>query len=194
MSLRPSLCHSCFDQNRIYTFVEPFLSAKLTKEDLAKLWGDAAVVLGQVRKKNCRCSYRVTTLEADHLVKHGLASYLITDWRFNEEKKVFFPAPNPNLVWGGKQAEESGLVRSSLAQKTPRVMTIEKANMERAYLDEREDEVARIEIWGEMAREVVRKLTKTYWPEVFDPFKGCPVLSVPVGWDQRTCPGVTHGN
>lgn len=189
MSLRPSLCHSCFDQNRIMVFVQPFLSAQLTKDELVKLWHDAAAVLGQVRKKNCRCSYRVTTLEADHLVQHGLASYLITDWRYNEEKHVFFPAPNPNLVWGGKQAEELGLVRSSLAQKTPRVMTIEKANLERAYLDERQDEIDRIEIWGEMAREVIHKLTSTYWPEPFDPFKGYPVISVPVDWDPRTCPG-----
>lgn len=192
MSLRPSLVHSCFDQNRIYTWVEPFLSVKITKLELVKLWSDAATVLGQVRPKNCRCSYRVTTLEADHLVKHGIASYLVTDWRYNEEKKVFFPAPNPNLVWGGAQAEELGLVRSSLAQKTPRVMTIEKANIERAYLDNRQDEIDRIEIWGQMAKGVLAAITVNYWPELHDPFKGCPVISVPYGWDARTCPGITR--
>lgn len=189
MSLRPSIVHSCHDQNRIYTFVEPFLSAQITKDELVKLWHDAAEVLGQVRKKNCRCSYRVTTLEADHLVKHGLASYLITDWRYNEEKHVYFPAPNPNLVWGGKQAEELGLVRSSLAQKTPRVMTLEKANLERAFVDGNQDEIDRIQLYGELCQQVIDDLTVTYWPEIKDPFKGYPVLTVPPGWDQRTCVG-----
>jgi hypothetical protein len=94
-----------------------------------------------------------------------------------------------NLVWGGKQAEDLGLVRSSLAQKTPRVMTIEKANIQRAYIDKNEEEIKRIEIWGELARELIGELTSTYWPEPFDPFKECPVLSVPPGWDMRTCIG-----
>lgn len=186
MSLRPSLCHSCFDQNRIMVFVEPFLSAKLTKEDLVKLWSDAAQVLGQVRKKNCRCSYRVTTLEADHLVKHGLASYLVTDWRYNEEKHVFFPAPNPNLVWGGRQAEELGLVRSSLAQKTPRVQTIEKAHIERSVIDHKQEDIDRIEEWGKMQKQLWSEMTTFYWPEPRDPFKGrCVFVSFP-GADQRT--------
>jgi hypothetical protein len=195
VSLRPCLIHSCVDQNKVFMFVEPFLPTVPTKADLVKLWNDAAKALGCVRPKNCRCSYRVTTAEADHLIKHGLASPLITDWRYNEEKKVFFPAPNLNLVWGGKQAEELGLVRSSLAMKTPRVMTIEKANLERAYTgtaaepNGSKDEQERIEIWGEMAREVIHKLTKIYWPEPFDPFKGCPVLSIAPGWNQRTCIG-----
>ena len=189
MNFRPSLCHQCFDQNRVYTFVEPFLSAQITKADLVKLWNDAAKVLGQVRPKTCRCSYRVSTAEADHLVQHGLASYLITEWRYNEDKKVFFPAPNPNLVWGGKQAEELGLVRSSLAQKTPRVQTIEKAHIERGIVDGNQEDLDRIEEWGRLQKKVWDILTVTYWPEPFDPFRGCPVLSVPPGWDQRTCIG-----
>lgn len=152
MSLRPVLLHSCFDQNRIMAFMEPFLYANVTKEQLAEMWGEAAQQLGEVRNKNCRCSYRVTTEEAEKLVENGLASYLVIEWRYNAEKKVFFPAPNPNLVWGGKQAEDLGLVKSAYAGKTPRVMTIEKANMERAYLDENQDEIERIEEWGRLQR------------------------------------------
>lgn len=190
MSLRVSLCHSCFDQNKVSTFIAPWLSdSHLSKEDFNSLWKQAAESLGEVRKVNCRCSYRITSAEAEILVKHGIADYLITEWRFNEEKKKFFPAPNPNLVWGGKQAEDLGLVRSSKAMKTPRVMTIEKANLQRAYLDGNQDEIDRIEVWGELAREVIFDLTATYWPEPFDPFKGQPVLGIPPGWNQRSSIG-----
>jgi hypothetical protein len=185
MSLRPALCHACFDQNKIYQFMEPFLSADITKADLMELWEQAATHLGETRPKNCRCSYRVTVAEADLLVKNGIADYLITDWRYNEEKKTFFPAPNLNLVWGGKQAEDLGLIKASYAAKTPRVMTIEKANIERAYLDERKDEQERIEAWGELAHEVIADLTTEYWPEIDDPFRGRAVLPL-IGFDQRT--------
>lgn len=189
MSLRPALTHQCFDQNRIWQFMEPFLHADVSKKQFVAMWAEAAKQLGEIRPEKCRCSYRVTTVEAEALVKNGIADYLITDWRYNEEKKVFFPIEGPNLVWGGKQAENLGLVRSSLAAKTPRVMTIEKANLERAYVDGRQDEIDRIEIWGELARGVLESLTTEYVGEIFDPFKGCPVLSVPYGWDMRTCPG-----
>lgn len=186
MSIRPNLIHSCFDQNRILAYVDQWISdSHLTKEDFTKLWKDAAKVLGEVRKPNCRCSYRVTTDEAEILVKHGIADYLITEWRFNEEKKRFFPAPNPNLVWGGKQAEDLGLVRSSKAQKTPRVQTVEKAHIERAYVDEKEEDATRIEVWGELARGVIRDLTVVV-EHIHDPFEGKPVISVPFGWDPRT--------
>ena len=187
MSLRPNLIHSCFDQNRILAYVDQWMTdGHLTKEEFTKLWKDAAKVLGETRKPNCRCSYRVTTEEAEILVKHGIADYLITEWRFNEEKKRFFPAPNPNLVWGGKQAEDLGLVRSSKAQKTPRVMTIEKANIERAYLDDNEEEQIRIKEWLKSAQKVVDTLTTEYTGELLDPTEGKPVISVPFGWDPRT--------
>ena len=200
MSIRPSIVHQCFDQNKILAWVQPWIEdGKLTKDDFNKLWKDAAKVLKEVRKLNCRCSYRVTTDEAEILVKHGIADYLITEWRFNEEKKRFFPAPNVNLVWGGKQAEDLGLVRGSKALMTPRVMTIEKANLERGYLvfsgDSRKKkaigaaERERIEVWGELARGVITDLTTEYEGEIHDPTEGKPVISIPFGWDPRTCPG-----
>jgi hypothetical protein len=185
MSLRVSRVHACFDQSRVFAFMEPFLSADITKEQLTQLWDQAATQLGETRPKNCRCSYRVTADEAEKLVKNGIADYLIIDWRYNAEKKVFFPAPNLNLVWGGKQAEELGLVKSSYAAKTPRVMTIEKANIERAYLDGREDEIARIEAWGELQRDVWASITVSY-PDLWEcPFRGRAVLPL-IGFDQRT--------
>jgi len=196
MSLRPTLLHSCFDQNKVFQFMEPFFSASISKADLMELWEQAATQLGETRPKNCRCSYRVSTADAEKLVKNGIADYLITDWRYNEEKKTFFPAPNNNLVWGGKQAEELGLVKSSYAAKTPRVMTIERANLERAYCSGnsvREQKVAqderdRIEAWGELQREVWSKIT-TIYPDLWEcPFRGQPVLSL-IGFDQRSAKG-----
>lgn len=189
MSLRPALVHSCFDQLRIMAFMEPFLYAPVSKTQFQDMWAEAAKQLGEVRPEKCRCSYRVTMAEAEHLAKNGIANYIIVGWRYNEDKKVFFPIEGPNLVWGGKQAEDLGLVRSALAAKTPRVMTIEKANIERAYVDELQDEIERIEVWGELSRQVITNLTSHYEHEPHDPFKGCPVISIPFGWDPRTCPG-----
>lgn len=188
MSLRPSLVHSCHDQQKVFSFMQPFLSADITKKDLMELWDQAAAQLGEVRPKNCRCSYRVTVADAEKLIKNGIADYLITDWRYNEEKKTFFPAPNLNLVWGGKQAEELGLVKSSYAAKTPRVMTIEKANMERAYLDKHQDEIDRIEVWGQLQREVWASITNVYPDFWEDPFIGRAVLPL-IGFDQRSQKG-----
>jgi len=189
MSLRPCFAIRVSTKTASWFFVEPFLSAKLTKEELVKLWHDASVVLGQVRKK-------IVVLvpgyhsRSDHLVKHGLAATWLRTGATRREACVL-PCAEPELVWGGRQAEELGLVRSSLAQKTPRVQTIEKAHIERAVVDGKQDDIDRIEVWGQMQREVWSGLTKTYWPVLRDPFKGCPVISIPVGWDPRTCPGKT---
>lgn len=194
MSLRTALCHQCFDQNRLYAFMADFLNADvavpaLTLQDFTEMWHQAAKSLGEVRPERCRCSFRVTKEEAEALIANGIAQPLITEWRFNAEKRVFFPAPNPNLVWGGKQAEDLGLVRAAFAAKTPRVQTIEKAHIERAYIDGKQEDVERIEEWGRLARQVLELVTVEYVGEPRDPFKGCPVLSIPPGFDQRTCPG-----
>jgi hypothetical protein len=180
--------------------MEPFLFADVSKKQFTAMWQEAAKQLGEMRPAKCRCSYRVTSAEAEHLVKNGIANWLITDWRYNEDRKVFFPVEGPNLVWGGKQAEDLGLVRSSLAAKTPRVQTIEKAHIERAFVgtaahpEGDPEEQARINLWGELSRQVIQELTTPYWPEVFDPFRFCPVISVAPGWDQRACPGKTVAN
>jgi len=172
----------------VFSFVEPFLHADIEKVQLMEIWEEAAVQLGETRPRNCRCSYRVTVADAEKLVKNGIADYLITDWRYNEEKKTFFPAPNSNLVWGGKQAEDLGLVKSSYAQKTPRVQTIEKAHMERAYLDGKKEDLERIEVWGQLQREVWASITVSY-PDFWEcPFKGRTVLPL-IGFDQRTAAG-----
>lgn len=197
MSIRPNLVHSCFDQNKILQFVEPFLYAEIGRAQFLEIWKEAARQLGEIRPEKCRCNYRVSSEDAEILVKNGIADYLITEWRYNEEKKKFFPAPNPNLVWGGKQAEDLGLIKASYAAKTPRVMTIEKANIERslAWRDDTPkakriaaEEQARIEAWGDLQYEVWAKMTVNY-PDGWEcPFRGRAVLPM-IGGDQRTCPG-----
>jgi hypothetical protein len=169
-------------------WVEPFRFAPVSKVQFLEIWDEAAKQLGQTRPKKCRCSYRVSAEDAKALVEKSIAAWIVVDWRFNEDKKYFFPIEGANLVWGGKQAEDMGLVRSSLAQKTPRVMTLEKANLERAYVDERKDEQERIEIWGEMQRKVWADITNSNW-DGYDPFKGRSVLQLN-STDQRSAKGV----
>jgi len=69
--------------------VEPFLSAKLTKEELVKLCTTLGGARTSSQKKIVGARTGLPLSKADHLVKHGLASYLVTDWRYNEEKHVF---------------------------------------------------------------------------------------------------------
>ena len=162
--IRPSLIHHCFDQ-----------------------------AAGDPRPAKCRCRYRVTTEQAKKLVEEGLASYLIVDWK-KDSAGASIPVTSWNLVWGSKHEdkdEELEAVRSAFALKTPRVQTIEKAHMERAYIGTKEFpkgsplEQARINEWGRLAQEVIAGLTKTYWPKLHDPFEGKPVFYF-IGYEPRT--------
>jgi len=80
----------------------------------------------------------------------------------------------------------TSVVRIAKALRTPRVEMIEKAHMERAYVDMREEDIDRIEIFGEMQVEVWETLFGAYR---YDPFEGHPVLTF--GGDQRTAIGKT---
>ena len=82
------------------------------------------------------------------------------------------------------------LVRTVRAHKTPRVMTIERANIERWLFDGDEDEGLRIEAWDELTQEIRFEILRVYWPEIADPFRGFPVLPH-IGGDQRTTLGKT---
>lgn len=96
------------------------------------------------------------------------------------------------------------LVRTVRAHKTPRVMTIERANIERATEslmraggkwvykggDVPEDAV-RIETWGQLTDEIRRGMIVTYWPEPEDPFRGRVMF--PFAVDNRTSVGRTVG-
>jgi hypothetical protein len=100
---------------------------------------------------------------------------------------------NPCARCGGSgevPAQTWDLVRSVRAHKTPRVMTIEKANIERWLFDGNEEEGLRIEAWDELTQEIRFEILRTYWPEPDDPFRGLPVLPA-IGGDQRTTLGKT---
>jgi hypothetical protein len=188
LNFKPHIVHNCYDQSRILAWVEPFRFAPVSKAQFLEIWDEAAKQLGQTRPKKCRCSYRVSAEDAKTLVEKSIAAWIVVDWRYNEEKKYFIPVEGSNLVWGGKQAEGLGLVRSSLAQKTPRVQTIEKAHIERSYVNQYPEDAERIEIWGEMQRKVWADITNSEWDGV-DPFKGRSVLQLN-STDQRSAKGI----
>lgn len=140
-------------------------------------------VIGQLRPATCRCKYRISLADARLYVKQGKASWLIVDY------KNSVPVESWNLVWG-REAEknEDQETRGSYAKQTPRVQTIEKAHMERAYLDGKKADIDRINVWGELAQEVLASLIITEFGD--DPFEGRAVLYL-IGFDQRASAGKT---
>ncbi len=139
--------------------------------------------LGQLRPLTCRCRYRVSVDEANDFVAQGKADWIIVDWRNG------FPVEGANLVWGArpeKQRDKDEKLSSAYALKTPRVQTIEKAHIERAFVNGKQDDLDRINAWGELAHEVIAELTVEWDGQ--DPFAGRAVCYFP-GLDQRTCPG-----
>lgn len=142
--------------------------------------------LGEQRPAECNCRYRISNDEAKDFVAQGRADWVILDWRNG------FPVEGANLVWGARPTKEEmeGTVSSAFALKTPRVQTIEKAHIERAYVNGKQEDLDRINAWGELAREVIAELIKP-WRD--DPFEGRGVFYL-IGWDQRSCRGVDVDN
>lgn len=142
--------------------------------------------LGQLRPPTCRCRYRISVDEANEHVAQGRADWVIVDWRNG------FPVEGSNLVWGArpeKQREKDEKLSSAYALKTPRVHTLEKADLERAYVNGKQDDLDRIQAWGELAREVIAELTKPW--DGHDPFEGRAVCYLP-GLGQRVAGKDTH--
>jgi hypothetical protein len=70
-----------------------------------------------------------------------------------------------NLVWGRtREDDEETETRGAFAKQTPRVQTIEKAHMERAYLDGKKADIERIDAWGELQQDVWAKLMADFIP------------------------------
>jgi len=82
--------------------------------------------------------------------------------------------------------QDEEVIHGAYAKKTPRAQTIEKAHIERAYVNQYAKDIERIEEWGKLAQEMIASLIAPYRP---DPFEGCPVL-----WsikpDERSSKGV----
>jgi hypothetical protein len=114
----------------------------------------------QRRPENCRCKFRVSRDEANYWMGEGVIQHMIVGWTLLGEK------PSPTY-------SENVFCFTNRASKTPRVMTVEKANIERAYIDGQESEIERIEVWGELAQEVWTALIVPYRP---DPFYGRTLL------------------
>lgn len=130
--------------------------------------------LGQLRPQTCRCRYRVAVDEAKKFVTQGKADWIIVDWRGG------FPVEGSNLVWGARpeiKRDSDEKLSSAYAAKTPRVHTIEKADLERAYVSGKQDDIDRINAWGELAREVIAEITVEW--DGYDPFEGRAVFYIP---------------
>src|SRR5258708_3965798 len=106
--------------------------------------------IGELRPAKCRCRLRISLEEARQYVKEGKASWLIIDY------KNMVPVESWNLVWGREQEDdEDKETRGAYAKQTPRVQTIEKAHIERAYIDGKRADIDRINVWGEMSQEML---------------------------------------
>lgn len=135
--------------------------------------------IGDLRPSKCRCRYRISLERAKEFVKQGKAQWLIVDY------KNTVPVESWNLVWGRAPDEDEKETSGSYSKMTPRVETIEKTHMERAYVDGKKADIARINIWGQMSQEMLLSMIV---PERYDPFKGEPILFL-IGWDERSCVG-----
>jgi hypothetical protein len=127
--------------------------------------------LGQERPARCKCQYRITNEQAQEFVVQGKADWVIVAY------KNGFPVEGCNLVWGArptKEEIEAQLVKSAYAAKTPRVQTVEKADIERAYVNQYPEDIERIEVWGEMSKDVIADLTIPW--DGSDPFEGRSVI------------------
>ena len=99
---------------------------------------------GDLKPKVCACRKRVSRLKAKLMVIDGLAEYVLM-----YDKQNIYHSPNEICIIERKKS-------------TPRAATIERAHIERAYLDGDLQEQERIKVYGEMQREFFTSLTNLY--------------------------------
>jgi hypothetical protein len=138
--------------------------------------------LNESKPRTCRCRKKVPLLEATKLVERGLAQWIVLSTKYLTGKEpcpmCLNTAAKKNCQHCGKTGEvektypirkhgddivlvsvgsegKDGKTtyRSVLALKTPRVATVEKSHIERAYVDGNKDEIERIEAYGLMILE-----------------------------------------
>lgn len=135
--------------------------------------------LGEQKPKRCRCRKKLSLAEATKQVERGFAQWLILSRTFTTVKEICIICANEKfkkncqnckgageveksyphdvlgidivLVTTGALNDDGVLVyRSVKSKQTPRVATIEKAHIYRAYVDGDKEEQERIEVYGEL--------------------------------------------
>lgn len=199
MSLRPYLVHHCFSQHLGEPRPEHCRCVyRVSKEDRDMLIAEglAEKLVENIPTDRIR-EYTCPLCGND---KKFVRSCLNCDKKGRLFEKIVVQNISENVVVTVSSPAEAGeilgTVRDSRALKTPRVATLERPQIERAYLPlekvcgqwgykkQRPMDVDRIEEWGVLAQQVIDAMTTAYWPELTDHFKGRAVLMM-VG-DQRT--------
>ncbi len=133
--------------------------------------------LGEKKPKRCRCRKRITLAEATRQVERGFAQWLVISQNTVTVKDVCPICDNSQLKKGCQHCSGTGEIeksyinkqlgtdivlvtagtlesdgsetfRSVKSLKTPRVATIERSHIEKAYLDQNKEEQERIEAYG----------------------------------------------
>lgn len=93
------------------------------------------------------------------------------------------PIPGNDIVMVTSGSGELGeeVFRSVMSKQTPRVATIEEAHIQRAYVNGYQEEIDRIEAYGQTNREFIRSLIVPFQP---DPWEGRTVFTF--GVDERS--------
>ena len=141
----------------------------------------------------CNCRMIITISEATQLVKRGEAKWIVKtrtrgvrdvpcslckgdlevkncakcEGTGKQEESYVEDIPGTDIVYTTSTPEdiEEKKKRKWLAPKTPRVATIEKAHIERAYVYGNKDAAERINEYGRMDKEMLAGLIVGYEPE-----------------------------
>jgi hypothetical protein len=156
--------------------------------------------LNESKPRRCRCREKVSLAEATCQVEKGFAQWVILSQTLTTVKEICPICVNEGLKKGCQNCKGTGEVERShpynvlgtdivlvtagtadndgwvvykpvKALKTPRVATIERAHIERAYADGDKEEQARIEVYGLMTLEARIEMGITAEP-VDDPRTG----------------------
>ena len=144
--------------------------------------------------KKCRCRQYVTVSQAAAEVALGMAQYIVTlDKMIEVEETCAVCAGQDNLKKSCKSCAGAGIVtlskrvqvrgqdiirtvsedgtKNTTTTQVKKSPTIEKAHIERAYVDDRRDEQLRIEEYGALTKDFIQNLVVGFEP-VDDPKTG----------------------
>jgi hypothetical protein len=137
-----------------------------------------AIELSEQKPKKCRCRLWVTREQSEDLVCSGMARHVV---RYDRAKPY---------------EDDRQICLLGKAGKTPRCATIEKAHLERAYVDGDIEEQRRVNVYGLLTLLERIKAGKKFVPSKFEPEGGRETdLNIPIFSfveDQRTKGGYTR--